>query len=348
LPEAGAAGAGDVAAHVLVSATESGQALSWRGRWLPVSHQGSVRLGPIAIRSALDGLDRPVDFADGLRLVGFRAPRLVRPGERVWVHLVWEASGRPSVRYKAFVQLLDAGQVMRAGVDRELLHGTRPTDGWRQGERFSDAFALDIPADLPAGGYRVQTGLYDRSSDQRLARLDDAGNAVDDRFTFDVAVAPERTRALPYAIAAAFGDHLALRGYDVPAAVVRPGELLTVTLRWTAEAPAERDYTLFAHLMPVGEDRLVAQRDGPPFDGPLPTSAWPVGVPLDVTTAVAVPSDLPPGEYRLAVGWYDPATGARLPVAVEADVPQGRALVAADRIEIPVTVGGATDDPGAP
>jgi hypothetical protein len=347
VPPAPATGASDVRVPVWVTVPDGARTLPWRREALPVGGAGRLRLGSMVVRTRAAGLTLPVTFGDGLRLVGFDAPRRARPGERMWVRLTWEAAAPPERRYRAFVQLIDASQALRAGVDRELLHGTRPTDSWRQGEQFTDAFPLDVPGDLPAGGYRIQTGLYDSSSGERLANLDVAGHAVDDRFAFDVAVAPDVPAPLASGRAATFGQRLALVGFDASAAPVRPGGTLTVTLRWVAEAPAERDYTLFAHLVPAGEDRIVAQHDGPPFADVLPTSRWPIGVPLDVITSVTVPPDAPAGAYRLAVGWYDPATGERLAAAPPADGsgPGGRgaAAVAADRIELPVTVGGGAD-----
>jgi len=68
------------------------------------------------------------------------------------------------------------------------------------------------------------------------------------------------------------------------------------------------------------------------FGGVFPTRAWPVGQPLDVAVALAVPPDLAPGEYRLAVGWYDLRTGRRLAEA------GGGAGGAADEIGIGVEV----------
>jgi hypothetical protein len=49
--------------------------------------------------------------------------------------------------------------------------------------------------------------------------------------------------------------------------------------------------------------------------GRWPTSLWLPGVALDDQHTVPIPRDLPPGSYELLVGLYDPATGARLPLA---------------------------------
>jgi hypothetical protein len=60
----------------------------------------------------------------------------------------------------------------------------------------------------------------------------------------------------------------------------------------------------------------VAQGDGPPgYLGTLPTTLWQPGVPLLDKHVVPLPPDLPAGSYSLLVGWYDPESGARLPLA---------------------------------
>jgi len=61
--------------------------------------------------------------------------------------------------------------------------------------------------------------------------------------------------------------------------------------------------------------KIVAQYDGPPAGGALPTRAWSPGATVaDVISIPLLPS-LWPGTYRLIAGLYDAATGARLTVA---------------------------------
>ncbi len=70
--------------------------------------------------------------------------------------------------YKVFVHLLDANGVPRAQADVIPLNGARPTWSWRPGEIVTDEIALKIPVDLPAGTYRLTTGLYNELSGKRL------------------------------------------------------------------------------------------------------------------------------------------------------------------------------------
>jgi hypothetical protein len=67
-----------------------------------------------------------------------------------------------------FVHLLDANGVPRAQADVIPQNGARPTWSWLPGEIIADEIALQLPADLPAGAYRLTAGLYNELSGTRL------------------------------------------------------------------------------------------------------------------------------------------------------------------------------------
>jgi hypothetical protein len=88
------------------------------------------------------------------------------------VKLVWRAEQDMPESYKVFVHLLDANGVPRAQADAIPVNGARPTWSWLPGEIITDEIALKIPADLPAGQFRLTTGLYDELSGERLTLPD--------------------------------------------------------------------------------------------------------------------------------------------------------------------------------
>jgi hypothetical protein len=103
---------------------------------------------------------------------------------------------------------------------------------------------------------------------------------------------------------------VALAGYDL---VQEPGAV-HVILDWETARPLDRDYAVFVHVRD-GRGEIVAQSDGPPLAGTWPTSLWPTGHRLSETRTIALPSDLPPGEYEVVAGLYDPVTGRRVRLA---------------------------------
>ena len=120
-----------------------------------------------------------------------------------------------------------------------------------------------------------------------------------------------------------------LRGAALPdGGDVWSGGSLTVMLDWEALVVSEQDYSVFLHLLDA-DGRLVAQNDGYPRGGLRPTpalsrspersegadegSSWQPGETVVDIRHLALPTDLPEGEYTLAAGWYDWRTGDRVP-----------------------------------
>jgi len=108
-----------------------------------------------------------------------------------------------------------------------------------------------------------------------------------------------------------FDGVMRLLGYSLSREEVGPGQQVPVTLYWEALGPADRDYTVFVHL--VGEaDLLVAQRDTYPGLGQLSTTWLEPGFRWADRTVLRVPpTAYGPDVAEVAVGLYD-ATGARL------------------------------------
>ena len=118
---------------------------------------------------------------------------------------------------------------------------------------------------------------------------------------------------------ATFGQSIALLGYDrLPGgrAAARAGDTLRLTLYWQCLEQMDVSYTVFVQLLGAG-DRLAGQDDALPAGGLAPTTSWVKGEVITDEHTLTVRPDAAAGEYRLVVGWYDAASGARLPVYVQ-------------------------------
>jgi hypothetical protein len=105
------------------------------------------------------------------------------------VTIVWQATGIPEERAVAFVQLLapDGSLVEQTGG----VPGFKPTTSWVEGEYIRGDYTLPLRADLPAGEYRVITGLYDEMSMERLpARSREGERLPDDAVPLGTATLP--------------------------------------------------------------------------------------------------------------------------------------------------------------
>ncbi len=99
------------------------------------------------------------------------------------------------------------------------------------------------------------------------------------------------------------GNLVRLRGYKLE-------DKHRLTLYWQAQTEMQEDYTVFVHLLDESGN-LREQADSQPWQGFLPTSAWPAG---EIVPDPHLLPELPPGRYRLAVGLYSLSTMERLPV----------------------------------
>ena len=293
----------------------------WVEKWLdvhayPVSERrfhGGIRVKgyltnpPIVAEAAVPNR---VDQALGglVALVGYQLSPVVAGGE-THITLYWKALAPLPVDYTAFVHLVDARGELWAQHDSPPVNARYPTSGWQPGEVIADEHVLTLPALSPPVEYRLEVGMYEPATLRRLGSPGQDSVAIP-HVRAERAVGPGP--AIPNGVSAVFGgDRVALRGYEVLGA--RRGGELSLVLYWEALAPVGADYTVFVHLLDAAGN-LVAQGDSPPTGGIYPTSAWPASQAVRDPHHFAVPAAVPPGQYRLVVGLYQPSTGARLSV----------------------------------
>jgi len=244
--------------------------------------------------------------AGAIRLLGYDIrPETLAPGETATVSLHWQPLRPLDSDYTTFVHLVNAdGRVIGAS-DHRPGGVYYPTSLWKPGETLSDTHTLTLPPDLGRSPYALEVGLY--TGDKELRHLGQpqragmiAGARPPDAFPANLA----------HRLDAAFGGQIALAGYESAVQVNR----LALKLYWQALAAPAADYTVFVHVLDQ-DGKIVAQYDGSPAGGELPTRAWSPGATVAEAISIPLPSTLAPGAYRLIAGLYDAATGARLTVA---------------------------------
>jgi hypothetical protein len=110
---------------------------------------------------------------------------VAHPGQPLTILTTWRvlADGQP-VSIATFMHLLnDQGDIV-AQVDGLGY----PPHTWHAGDRFVQAHALPLPADLPPGDYWLQLGLYRRDTGQRWPVVDGTDTAVADRLLLPLRV----------------------------------------------------------------------------------------------------------------------------------------------------------------
>lgn len=265
------------------------------------------------------------DFGGELRLLGYALHTdQTRPGEAVRLTLFWQAQMAMDRNWSIFTHLVDGDEVLVAQRDRYPGMGALATTLLQPGQTWADDYVIALPSGaLAPQTLRVRVGVYDLADGTRLPLINAPGDAV----TFGaVALQPAPVRQT-------FSYVMQLTGYTLSQRVLTPGSTLTVTTTWQALAPPPANYSISMRVLDAWGNR-VAAHDAWPQAGNAPTSSWQPGVTITDTHPLALPANLPSGQYALEVVVYEAASLRTLQL-VSAD---GRLLDATSFYLTPVRV----------
>jgi hypothetical protein len=175
---------------------------------------------------------------------------------------------------------------------------------------IADSHQFKVWSGTPPGIYQIALGMYDpvtmRDLEPQTGESLILGTIEVQRGLASGAPEPQ------FSLNANLGNQVQLVGYDLPNQG-QPGTSVRLTLFWQALAQPENDYTVFVHVVDP-EGNIRAQADSQPVTGYYPTGQWTAGEFVRDQHDLALPEDLPPGEYQLLVGMYQAGTGDRLPL----------------------------------
>ena len=107
-------------------------------------------------------------LGEELALTAVSMSESAQAGQSLAVEFSWLALKRPSADYNVFLQLLTGDGLPAAQYDSPPNGGYTPTSAWSAGQEVADRHGLILPSDLPAGDYRLITGLVNPVTGQRL------------------------------------------------------------------------------------------------------------------------------------------------------------------------------------
>jgi 4-amino-4-deoxy-L-arabinose transferase-like glycosyltransferase len=126
-------------------------------------------------------------FGDCASLVGYdlRGGTDAHPGESLTLVLYWEALETFDRPYTVFAHLVDADDHIFGQRDQVPGDGDFPTTSWVPGEYLTDAYAIPVNLDTPAGEYRIEIGFYDPLDGTRLPVTDVDDQPLGDRLLLE-------------------------------------------------------------------------------------------------------------------------------------------------------------------
>jgi hypothetical protein len=275
----------------------------------------SLALGPdvIAPRREMWNIARTLDADFGaLALVGYSLDATaLRPGDALPLTLLWRGgANKLPDNLTAHFWLEDAQGKTVAARDAPISVGFPPML-WSPNVFVRDWSPARVPANVADGVYRVKLAV---ARDHNLL-----GSAL---FPFWDTVAnlgsieiKNRARAMTApAIAqsreAVFDQKIKLLGYELTMDAQRNVRLI---LYWRALGLMDTPYTVFVHLLDANGN-LLASADAEPGNGEFPTTGWIENEYITDTRVFPSVAEIPPGEYHIAIGWYDATTGVRLKI----------------------------------
>ncbi len=210
------------------------------------------------------------------------------------------------------------------GIEPSIIYASLARDG-SPVRAFDGARCLIYPTETDRPIHYIVILGYEHRSQSKLRALFPSGHqTIDPLFAAGSAyfanffVPPGAEVLIPGALPSpiTYRENILLHGVHVPETTIVAGQALTVTLSWEILEPTLKSYTVFVHLLDgrlaAEEAPLVAQHDSLPCDGAEPTWHWQPGEVVLDEHVLALPADLPAGEYLLGVGLYDSDTLARL------------------------------------
>jgi lysophospholipase L1-like esterase len=284
-------------------------------------HGSRLEVGTLQVGRALRppevealGLQHPlmIDMGQEIRLIGcdLSTQGVAQPGETVALPIYWQARRDVQVDYGLLVHLRNEEKEFPVGGVSRLTGDAYPTTEWTKGEVLRGWYDFNLPPNVLSGSYQLVAQVVDMVTGEPLGEVELGELTVEARPRgFEVP-------PIQHSLSVNLGGQVEFLGYHLKADHVTAGDTLHLTLYWRALASMETSYKVFTHLL--GDDgRISGQKDDFPGQGALPTTSWVEGEVLVDEYEITVDPGALSGDYQLAIGMYDPASGARLPILDE-------------------------------
>lgn len=244
----------------------------------------------------------------------------VSPGDTVQVTVYFSGMTPDDMRLSVVAIEPQSGQVYGAA---DVYPGMTFTSQLDDDTLYAAPVAFTIDElDTPTRPVRLNIGLNwsaqtDSDDWQAMQWVDSDGITQTGTFIAPTAITlidPDYTAPSPAVMTnVVFGDAIRLVGYTLSATTAAPGETLDLQLIWDSVRPLNADWTVAVGLINFDAGQVYATADGMPLG--YPTSAWRPAPAFPDTRTLTIPPDMPPGDYWLYVGWYNPHNVTeRLPV----------------------------------
>jgi mannosyltransferase len=127
-----------------------------------------------------------VEFGDRVRLLGYDIAQ-ASPGN-IKLVLYWQAMREMEENYTVFRHIVGPDGILAGQKDGWPRDGDYPTSFWMRGEIVTDEVVVPFSTEAGPGAYRIEFGLYDAATGQRLAATRSGIRLENDAFVISVNV----------------------------------------------------------------------------------------------------------------------------------------------------------------
>ncbi len=129
----------------------------------------------------------PARFQVPITLEGYTVPSgTLQRGKALVVILDWSTATDLGKNYTVFAHLVDANGKTVAASDDPPKRGAMPTSTWKRGWLVVDPLVVPISPDAPIGdNFRLEVGMYDPATLQRLTVVDARGQPINDKIVIE-------------------------------------------------------------------------------------------------------------------------------------------------------------------
>ena len=307
--------------------------------------QGSVRLGPLLVRSGGDeapGLRLPggANFENAVQLDSYDVargindrrlfsepaeaggPRVehdrtlrVAAGDTLQLDFLWRALRAEPGQYLISASLVDDKGFKWAVRDAEPSDGMYPTWMWAAGQQVRDQLRMPVPPETPPGRYHLALRVLQEG--RPLSLIDPGGSPAGAQASLadvelarsEVGVRERELKGVTSRDHLKLNDDLEIAAADFGRTELRPGESTDLSLIWHALRDVKRDYSVRLSL--VGPNGAVFGQTAPTrLAGELnPSDRWESRDYFRGQFRLTAGPNARPGSARLALELLDTGSG---------------------------------------
>jgi hypothetical protein len=182
---------------------------------------------------------------------------------------------------------------------------------WADGECYVTPRETYVAVDLP-----IHLNSFESRAQIYSANVEAVARQPEQEYNVFI-VTPHDDLTTEWDNSVRMGDSLEVRLVEPVPQIVAAGDTLTLYLGMRVHQTLSQEYRFFVHLQgnPTPYEGGTQWSTG---DAPLCAQAyspqWDTSETIIQTLTLPIPDDMPVGEYHIAIGLYEPNTGARLPI----------------------------------